>query len=438
MTRLKRLLWLVAWTFWLWLGFGLYRELPRDLGPEVCRLPEADAGQSFLGFIGGANLPAFREYLPGGRGLEVRVYDAETGMPVRTIRLSQASRGNLVHENVRRHGVVFMELPFDPENEPGRVAWYAADLMTGRREFLTDHPVLELKVASDQPWVAVVERMPAAVLLERVAIFDVRTGKRLFTGATTTPQPRGYLNFLPGSDRLVVPNMSEDRTNVAFDVWSLDGTPTKIKTLKGWVIGQSASAGANGRLAFGSHRYPDYIAAFDVDEERLIFAAGPRIAPAPAAQTPQVLLSASGKALLGGSSRCIWNVDGGPPIWVGSSHETPQAVESNEQFMVVEAWHNLWAEWLPNLKFETRAFRRLDDGELLYRTYADQIPYASHTNAPGTLVHLSDGTIHRMPPPIDWPLLALCQAILALPLVLMWAGLRGRRMRRLRLGSATP
>jgi hypothetical protein len=27
------LLWLLAWSFWVWLGFGMHRELPRDLGP---------------------------------------------------------------------------------------------------------------------------------------------------------------------------------------------------------------------------------------------------------------------------------------------------------------------------------------------------------------------------------------------------------------------
>src|SRR5262245_10823400 len=29
---LCRGLWLLAWSFWVWLGVGLYRELPRDIG----------------------------------------------------------------------------------------------------------------------------------------------------------------------------------------------------------------------------------------------------------------------------------------------------------------------------------------------------------------------------------------------------------------------
>src|SRR4051794_23075083 len=30
---LPRALWLLAWSFWAWLGWGLYRELPRSLTP---------------------------------------------------------------------------------------------------------------------------------------------------------------------------------------------------------------------------------------------------------------------------------------------------------------------------------------------------------------------------------------------------------------------
>ena len=37
MKRLTRFLWLAAWSSWLWLGFGLYRELPRETGPVVAK-----------------------------------------------------------------------------------------------------------------------------------------------------------------------------------------------------------------------------------------------------------------------------------------------------------------------------------------------------------------------------------------------------------------
>jgi len=46
--RLPHFLWLAAWSFWLWLGFGLYRELPRDLGPVVCQVKLRGLVEAFL------------------------------------------------------------------------------------------------------------------------------------------------------------------------------------------------------------------------------------------------------------------------------------------------------------------------------------------------------------------------------------------------------
>src|SRR3954470_7591683 len=47
---LPRFLWLLAWSGWAWLGVGLWRELPRDLGPVVCRLPLGN-GEQVVGFF---------------------------------------------------------------------------------------------------------------------------------------------------------------------------------------------------------------------------------------------------------------------------------------------------------------------------------------------------------------------------------------------------
>src|SRR6476660_10364094 len=47
--RIKRICWITAWGVWLWLGFGLYRELPRDLGRVVCKLPTANLSTTFIG-----------------------------------------------------------------------------------------------------------------------------------------------------------------------------------------------------------------------------------------------------------------------------------------------------------------------------------------------------------------------------------------------------
>src|SRR5262245_2431773 len=58
---LPRSLWLAAWSFWLWLGFGLHRELPRQVGEaarQFEKLPEEwiagflDEGNSIVTFEG--------------------------------------------------------------------------------------------------------------------------------------------------------------------------------------------------------------------------------------------------------------------------------------------------------------------------------------------------------------------------------------------------
>jgi hypothetical protein len=45
-----------------------------------------------------------------------------------------------------------------------------------------------------------------------------------------------------------------------------------------------------------------------------------------------------------------------------------------------------------------------------------------HWNSSGTLAVDFDASVHRLPYVVNWPLLALCQTILAMPLVLLWGG----------------
>src|SRR5688572_3421300 len=47
----KRTFWLVAWSAWLWLGVGLYHELPRKLGPQLSQVA-FDGLKTPMGFVG--------------------------------------------------------------------------------------------------------------------------------------------------------------------------------------------------------------------------------------------------------------------------------------------------------------------------------------------------------------------------------------------------
>jgi len=74
MRWVKRGLWLAAWSFWLWLGVGLYRELPRDLGRLVRTLSLAQ-NEQVLGFDRSSHNVVTRIDSP----LSYRLVDAQTG-----------------------------------------------------------------------------------------------------------------------------------------------------------------------------------------------------------------------------------------------------------------------------------------------------------------------------------------------------------------------
>jgi hypothetical protein len=107
------------------------------------------------------------------------------------------------------------------------------------------------------------------------------------------------------------------------------------------------------------------------------------------------------------------------------------STDSIEQFQVVEKWSNLWKQWIPNTpECITYAFRSLETGDLVYRT-TDRVPLQpTNMNAAGTLGVADDGHVYRLPLPVNWPLLAFCQLVLATPMLLIWGVLRWRRGRR--------
>src|SRR5688500_17339830 len=89
MNRFRRACWTAARGVWLWLGFGLHQELPRDLGPPIVARPLKDANLQVVtpvGFIGDTNrfVVVYRvgEHLRSFT--EIRVYNGETGEVVLT------------------------------------------------------------------------------------------------------------------------------------------------------------------------------------------------------------------------------------------------------------------------------------------------------------------------------------------------------------------
>jgi hypothetical protein len=102
-------------------------------------------------------------------------------------------------------------------------------------------------------------------------------------------------------------------------------------------------------------------------------------------------------------------------------------------FGVCEYWRFRVGSWttIP----QTLAMRSMTDATLCYRMR--EIPFICAANGTQCIDGNRTG-VYALPPHVNYPLLALCQAILALPLALLWAALRWRRKRRMRLASTAP
>jgi len=80
--------------------------------------------------------------------------------------------------------------------------------------------------------------------------------------------------------------------------------------------------------------------------------------------------------------------------------------------------------------YQTIVMVERDTGKVMKRLWWTDFMKLEFESADGSLVAGNQGAIYRAPP-VNWPILALCQTILALPLVFLWAVLRWRRRRKL-------
>src|SRR5688572_11675447 len=94
MSHLKRVLWLAAWSVWLWLGFGLYRELPRDLGPVVCSY-RLNRDEQVDGFLPGGESFLVSQFGPDDRLPTFQIRSVATGEIQSTI----SSQGNGINRD---------------------------------------------------------------------------------------------------------------------------------------------------------------------------------------------------------------------------------------------------------------------------------------------------------------------------------------------------
>src|SRR4051794_20193304 len=127
----KRFLWFAAWCVWLWLGFGLYRELPRQPGAAICTLPVEGRTHTVLGFIGQSNEVGLLTASSDRRKTRIVVHDAETGRLVR--QAEGPAFGNYIWLPKTREDASFVlanDIP-NPRSDEPRAGLHRLDLTSG-------------------------------------------------------------------------------------------------------------------------------------------------------------------------------------------------------------------------------------------------------------------------------------------------------------------
>jgi hypothetical protein len=439
MKWLKRGLWLAAWGVWFWLGFGLYRELPREVGPAVCQLVLSPR-RWIVGFDGPSRV-VVAEFDEAGP-TTVAVFDAENGacvarFPAPALEQRLAWRGAVLH-----HGHYVNGNYVNHERESGGLQ--ALNLADGVCHSISPRGAIGFTVHPTKPLVAFVDSVkgPSG---RRLAFYDLKEHRLMFeTELTTEGRQVDAPIFISGTDKIVVMTRTnherspDGRTTLLVCTMPTPDNKPKVEmfdvglTVRGW-----ATTSGTGRAAFGPGDSGAF-EVFDFKQGRVVFSRpttekGSAIAPVGATHNPPAM-SATGRTVLGDWPQTLWDVDSRVPHWRARSFDfafpdfrrvAPESVGT--RFLVLEQWSELWKNWLPNLRFTTLAHRDASDGSFLYRlSQRDRVADGSY-NADWSLVVADDGSVYRLTPGANWPLLALCQTILALPLVLLWATLRWRR-----------
>lgn len=148
------------------------------------------------------------------------------------------------------------------------------------------------------------------------------------------------------------------------------------------------------------------------------------------------VLSRDGTRVLGIGTGKLWEVDTGRVLWEcrkGPSAgliefaSDPRSVDPQGRFEVHERWSFFNIQSAKGIAY---AVRSLNTGQLVYRCWHSTVHPDAVVSSDGRLIFdRIDDVVRSLPPVVNYPLFALCQTILALPLVLTWALLCWRRRR---------
>jgi hypothetical protein len=425
MKCMKRGLWVAAWGVWAWLGFGLCRELPRQVGPRVCQIP-INAGDT-AAFIKDTHHVAVETRL-ARQALGLKVFDAASGASLCDTSFEWQWPLLQPLSTVRPHGVVVM-----PSHDQRWTGLAILDVERGRSTPVTAMTAFDVRVHPSKPWVAFRESAPPVDNPRSLVVIDWTTG------TVVLARPRGveYVRvgapiFLGDSDQLVVPVShpveagGEDKADL--EVWRL-GFPSRLeKVIRGQPIPQFVQASRTGRLAW-SHQDTEggRVSVYDLNAESMVFSRlvwkGPRWS---GLKLEESRLSSSGRTIMTEVSTNLWDMDSGAALWTMQGWQPP--VLHDDAFTEFEQWDKSWTRGT-FLNWNTSAIRDLDTAALRFRCWNRDASILECCSRDGTLGVTRNGSVHRLPFRANHPLLAVCQTILGLPLVMLWAVLRWRRNR---------
>ena len=462
MKWIKRGLWLAAWGVWVWCGYGLHRELPRDVGRLLCRLPllESEKAEGFV-----ADLDAVVCLTEGVHGdeLHVRVLDALTGsLRLNYLPETLGDRFPVSYFISFRHGF----LVWNHSREIGHAQCRALDLRTGAVANLGAALDGWAGVAEQRPWLLSYAfssrcqvssdelRLPrtsisAEVELDRVEVVDLRSGMSVFSRArpALTDQLLEVSDgpfFTADSSMVAIPAVHRGSANptvadLQLEFYAIDD-PSRPKVILGGVTADGTwCTSMTGRIVCrraGDHEGP--LLVFEIATGRLISEI-PSTCPKdnePGRDIGVLSMAPDGSSVLDIKGRRIWSVDSQRPIWHQVTEGAIDVAARTDLFVTEESLLELLDQFIDKGNFHVR--RRMPDGQTLFRTSEPIAIERSGTNAAQSMSVSQDGIVRSFPPRINYPLLALCQTILALPLIMLWATLRWRWKRRMRLASVTP
>jgi len=405
------------------------------MGPPVCTLA-LEPAEHPMGFTESGGLVVTTKPSLNGRR-RFGIWDAVTG----------GKRHDLVGPLARANDAVSLPqgviVGLVPAEDEDATSIEVLDLASGQRRTLECNCKRVLTIHDDRPWVALSESGPLSAPTT-VKVFDFRTGE-LVLECIAKPGARRlfHCQFTEGDELLLISGDPENdpTADVSMEIARYSTTRGELER-RNVVQRRSIGPPVRGGRAVGS-RVTGRLGQVEVAEimtGRILFRSADLSQRITEDWSLPVFLSATGRRLLN-TSGSLWSVDDGRAVWRESLIDGYIDQEpTTRAFLVLEHWHPV-LEWLYlSEEPSSRAVRDMENGAVR-RRYQGTSEYwqgmLRTASADGRRFVDSEGNVYQ-PSLANWPLLVCCQTILALPLILLWAALRWRCHRRLRLATPAP